>query len=236
MCPRDETKLDTGSGSHFDAAKVRTEAWHFVEEAHKELLAEKGRLSRLKVAPAAAPRLRANYRVLVAAGRLHILLDKYRDRLTASLLAGPRRSLTRLPPPRYCRCGCGLLIRYSDTGRPGEFARSACRKRAFRRRQAHVPEIAPRVQPGGRRKLAQRIEGWTFRRFQMANMLTHDLDLMRLVLPGREKATLAGVRKRLRSEREFAGLREAVLPKRSRFSPEYFARGLPPFGSTTRER
>ena len=226
-CSRDETQVDFSSRSASEASKARTEAWNRVNKAHKDLLAEKGRLHRIKAART-VPRLRANYRVLVAAGRLQILLDRHKGSL-GTMLMEPRRSLNDLPSPQYCRCGCGGLIPYADTGtgRPREFARAACRKKAFRRRQAHLPEFAPRVEPGGRMKLTDRLIGWTFNRFQMANMLTHDLELMRLVLRGKETANVAQLRNRLRRERQWAGLRADSLPKRSPFTLEYFARGLP---------
>ncbi len=76
-------------------------------------------------------------------------------------------------------------------------------------------------------KLPERVRGWSFDRFQMANMLTHDLELMRLTLRGRGTATLTQVRRRLLRERQWAGLRPDLLPKRTPFSTEYFARGLP---------
>jgi hypothetical protein len=219
--------MSSSSRSHLEAAKVSAEAWALVIEAQKELLAEKRQLHRLRVGPSDGPRLRANYRVLVAAGSLHILLEKYKGLLGANSLVEPRRSLTDLPTPSFCRCGCGRLLLYTATGRLPKFSDVACRKRAFRRSRAGLPEFTPRVEPGGRMKLAERVKGWSFNRHQMANMLTHDLDLMRMILRGKETATFAQVRRRLRAERQRAGLRPSSPPKRSPFTPEYFARGLP---------
>jgi len=218
--------MHPSSRSHSVVSNARTEAWALIEQAHRELLAEKGRLHELKAAQH-VPRLRANYRVLLAAGRLRILLDEYKG--LGAMLIEPRRSLNDLPPPQYCRCRCGRLVPYPETGtgRPPQFARSACRKKALRRREAGLPEFAPRVEPGGRMKLADRLKGWSFDRFQLANMLTHDPSLMRLVLRDNETTNLAQVRRRLRRERQRAGLRADSLPKRSPFTVEYFARGLP---------
>ncbi|MGH7882750.1 MAG: hypothetical protein ACREN8_07565, partial [Candidatus Dormibacteraceae bacterium] len=55
---------------------------------------------------------------------------------------------------------CGVKLTPSRLGRPGRrahFCSPACREAARLRRQQDLPESTPRVRPGGRRRLRERL-------------------------------------------------------------------------------
>jgi len=209
----------------WDPAQPNIQALDLIRGAYRDLLAEKRRWRDMRKR-GLLPTLRANYRVLVVAGRLYVLLQNY-PRLDERFLTREKRSLSQLPVPDFCKCGCAEIVKYVDNGRPPKFAKPACRKRAARRTQANLPINAPRVPTGGRESLEQRLAYWSWQRHRIRNLLTYDLVLMRMALPPRRSTNIAQVRRTLRTEREWVGLREPRQDQRSRFRPEYFAHGLP---------
>jgi hypothetical protein len=57
---------------------------------------------------------------------------------------------------RVCRA-CGATLPHQQIGRSRQFCSAACREAARLRRMQGVPEWAPRVKPGGRRRLRARL-------------------------------------------------------------------------------
>jgi hypothetical protein len=90
----------------------------------------------------------------------------------------------KLPYPTLCACGCGRGIRFKTRGRLPRFALPSCRTRAHRRRRVGLPEFAPKVQPGGRLALAERLDEWMRSRRNRASLLVHDISLVRDTLRG----------------------------------------------------
>lgn len=106
-----------------------------------------------------SPELKRAFAELLAASRR--VRTAQRVARTYSLDPGvnPVRILVQLPVP-VCRCGCGLALPVRMSGRLPTFATAACRTRAWRRRNAGLPEAAPRLSSGGRANLAQRMADW----------------------------------------------------------------------------
>jgi hypothetical protein len=154
---------------------------------------------------------RANHRVWLSAGLLVQTVELFRPVLGPIISKEMLADVLGLPPPKMCECGCKGFVLFSTTGRPPRFATAACRKRAYRRRQAHLPEDAPKTKPGGRSRLAARLEGWLFSRDVMAYMLTRRAQMVRD--EARRQFGLSGARLRnyLRWLRIDAGLRPSPL-------------------------
>jgi hypothetical protein len=57
---------------------------------------------------------------------------------------------------RVCRA-CGATLPHQQIGRSRRFCSAACREAARLRRMQGLPEWAPRVKPGGRRRLRARL-------------------------------------------------------------------------------
>src|SRR5713226_3633568 len=114
-------------------------------------------------------------------------VELYRKALAASApsLASPLRDELELPGGpvplvRFCGCGCGeQLSAGASRGRLPRFANNACRRRAVRRRNAGLPESAPKVVPGGRVPLAKRLAGWSGRRWGLARLIYYEPQLVR---------------------------------------------------------
>jgi len=84
-----------------------------------------------------------------------------------------------LPPPKLCECACKGFVLFSTTGWPRRFATVACRKRAYRRRHAGLPEEAPKIKSGGRANLVARLEGWLWSEATMAYTLERRAEIVR---------------------------------------------------------
>ena len=153
---------------------------------------------------------RANHRVWWSASLLVQTVDLLRPALGPAISKEMLADVTGLPPAKLCECGCSNFVMFSATGRPPRFASAACRKRAYRRRHAGLPEDAPKTKPGGRWSLAARLQEWVFWRAQSAYLLVHETQLVRDAMR-RRGLTRAQMRNHLRWRRIEAGLRPSPL-------------------------
>ena len=122
---------------------------------------------------------RANHRVWWSAGVLVDAVERFRPHLGATICKEMLAEVQGLPPPKRCECACRGFVLFSTTGRPPRFATVACRKRAYRRRHAGLPEDAPKTKSGGRSNLAARLEGWLSSEVMMAYTLEHRPEIVR---------------------------------------------------------
>jgi hypothetical protein len=163
---------------------------------------------------------RANHRVWMSAARLVEAVELFRHQLGAAFSREMLAEVQGLPPAKLCECGCRGFVLYSATGRPPRFATVACRKRAYRRRQARLPERAPKTKPGGRLSLAARLEAWLSSELKMAYLLEHRAHIVRDEARRIHRLSGGRLRNYLKWLRIEAGLRPSPLAniRSSRYS------------------
>jgi hypothetical protein len=216
-----QAKLGSMDPGQTKAADARTLALGRVQRARGALRVQKGARALLlrRGANDLAVR-RANHRVWWSAGVLVDTVERFRPHLGAIICKEMLAEVQGLPPPKLCECACRGFVLYSTTGRPPRFATVACRKRAYRRRHAGLPEDAPETKSGGRSNLAVRLEGWLWSEMMMAYTLEHRADIVRA--EARRRYGLSGGRLRnyLKWLRIEAGLRPRPLDniRSSRYS------------------